>query len=125
VAASFSHLLNDTIQSLIPAIYPVLKASFQLSFAQIGLITLTFQVTASLLQPLVGLYTDRRPQPFSLPVGMAVRSQPISGNGGHDNYGRGEKVPVPKVKETRGLSVARELHGDEVLRIRKRCADNR
>jgi MFS transporter, FSR family, fosmidomycin resistance protein len=71
VAASFSHLLNDTIQSLIPAIYPVLKASFQLSFAQIGLITLTFQVTASLLQPLVGLYTDRRPQPFSLPIGMA------------------------------------------------------
>jgi FSR family fosmidomycin resistance protein-like MFS transporter len=71
VAASFSHLLNDTIQSLIPAIYPVLKASFQLSFAQIGLITLTFQATASLLQPLVGLYTDRRPQPFSLPVGMA------------------------------------------------------
>ena len=66
VTASFSHLLNDTIQSLIPAIYPVLKDSFQLSFAQIGLITLTFQVTASLLQPLVGLYTDHRPQPFSL-----------------------------------------------------------
>ena len=71
VTASFSHLLNDTIQSLIPAIYPVLKDSFQLSFAQIGLITLTFQVTASLLQPLVGLYTDRRPQPFSLAIGMA------------------------------------------------------
>src|SRR3984893_3827462 len=71
VAASFSHLPNDTIQSLIPAIYPVLKDSFQLSFAQIGLITLTFQVTASLLQPLVGLYTDRRPQPFSLAIGMA------------------------------------------------------
>jgi MFS transporter, FSR family, fosmidomycin resistance protein len=70
-AASFSHLLNDTIQSLIPAIYPVLKDSFQLSFAQIGLITLTFQVTASLLQPLVGLYTDHRPQPFSLAIGMA------------------------------------------------------
>src|SRR6201993_3080586 len=70
-AASFSHLLNDTIQSLIPAIYPVLKDSFQLSFAQIGLITLTFQLTASLLQPLVGLYTDHRPQPFSLPIGMA------------------------------------------------------
>ena len=71
VTASFSHLLNDTIQSLIPAIYPVLKDSFQLSFAQIGLITLTFQVTASLLQPLVGLYTDHRPQPFSLAIGMA------------------------------------------------------
>jgi MFS transporter, FSR family, fosmidomycin resistance protein len=70
VAASFSHLLNDTLQSLIPAIYPVLKDSFALNFAQIGLITLTFQVTASLLQPLVGLYTDRRPQPFSLAIGM-------------------------------------------------------
>src|SRR4030081_2921041 len=70
VAASLSHLLNDTLQSLIPAIYPVLKDSFQLNFAQIGLITLTFQVTASLLQPLVGLYTDRRPQPFSLAIGM-------------------------------------------------------
>src|SRR6478609_8159104 len=72
VTASFSHLLNDTIQSLIPAIYPVLKDSFQLSFAQIGLITLAFQCTASLLQPLVGLYTDRRPQPFSLALGMGV-----------------------------------------------------
>src|SRR3984957_1818107 len=71
VTASFSHLLNDTIHSLIPAIYPVLNDSFQLSFAQIGLITLTFQVTASLLQPLVGLYTDHRPQPFSLAIGMA------------------------------------------------------
>src|SRR5258707_6663380 len=72
VAASFSHLLNDTIQSLIPAIYPVLKDSFQLSFGQIGLITLTFQLTASLLQPLVGLYTDHRPQPFSLAIGMTL-----------------------------------------------------
>ena len=57
-AISFSHLLNDTIQSLIPAIYPLLKASFQLSFVQIGLITLAFQMTASILQPFVGLYTD-------------------------------------------------------------------
>src|SRR6266481_1393916 len=72
IAASFSHLLNDTIQSLIPAIYPVLKDSFQLNFGQIGLITLTFQITASLLQPLVGLYTDHRPQPFSLAIGMAL-----------------------------------------------------
>src|SRR6202162_2784392 len=70
VTASFSHLLNDTIQSLIPAIYPVLKDSFQLNFAQIGLITLTFQITASMLQPIVGLYTDHRPQPFSLAIGM-------------------------------------------------------
>ena len=65
-----SHLLNDTIQSLIPAIYPLLKASLALSFAQIGLLTLTLQVTASLLQPLVGLYTDRRPTPYSLVIGM-------------------------------------------------------
>jgi FSR family fosmidomycin resistance protein-like MFS transporter len=70
LALSFSHMLNDTIQSLIPAMYPVLKSSFALTFTQIGLITLTFQVTASLLQPLVGLYTDRRPKPYSLAVGM-------------------------------------------------------
>ncbi len=69
-AISFSHLLNDMIQSLILAIYPMLKQSFSLSFAQIGLITLTYQITASLLQPLVGFYTDKRPQPYSLPVGM-------------------------------------------------------
>ncbi|HEV3106017.1 MAG TPA: MFS transporter [Trinickia sp.] len=69
-AISFSHLLNDMIQSLILAIYPMLKANFSLTFAQIGLITLTYQITASLLQPLVGLYTDKRPQPYSLPVGM-------------------------------------------------------
>lgn len=69
-AISVSHLLNDMIQSLILAIYPVLKGGFNLSFGQIGLITLTYQITASLLQPVVGLYTDRRPQPFSLPIGM-------------------------------------------------------
>lgn len=69
-AISFSHLLNDMIQSLILAIYPMLKDNFSLSFAQIGLITLTYQITASLLQPLVGLYTDKRPLPYSLPVGM-------------------------------------------------------
>ena len=72
LALSFSHLLNDTIQSLIPAIYPLLKASFQLTFAQIGLITFAFQGTASLLQPLVGIYTDRRPQPYSLAIGMGI-----------------------------------------------------
>lgn len=69
-AISFSHLLNDTIQSLIPAIYPVIKESFKLSFAEIGLITLTFQLAASLFQPVVGLYTDKKPQPFSLAIGM-------------------------------------------------------
>ena len=70
LAISFSHLLNDTIQSLLPAIYPILKSSYSLSFAQIGLITLTLNATASILQPLVGLYTDRRATPYSLVVGM-------------------------------------------------------
>ncbi|RQU49162.1 MFS transporter [Burkholderia cenocepacia] len=70
-AISFSHLINDMIQSLLLAIYPMLKAEFSLSFAQIGLITLAYQITASLLQPLVGLYTDKRSQPYSLPVGMS------------------------------------------------------
>ena len=60
-AISVSHLLNDTIQSLIPSIYPILKSSFALTFSQIGLIALTLQLTASLLQPVVGMYTDRRP----------------------------------------------------------------
>ena len=69
-AISASHLINDMMQSLILAIYPILKGEFQLSFAQIGLISLTYQLTASLLQPVVGLYTDRRHSPYSLPLGM-------------------------------------------------------
>jgi FSR family fosmidomycin resistance protein-like MFS transporter len=69
-AISFCHLLNDLVQSLIPALYPILKDAFRLDFGQLGLISLTYQLTASLLQPLVGLYTDRRPMPYSLPVGM-------------------------------------------------------
>jgi FSR family fosmidomycin resistance protein-like MFS transporter len=72
VAISFCHLLNDMIQSLLPAIYPILKTSFALDFGQIGLITLAFQLTASLLQPLVGAYTDRHPLPYSLAVGMGL-----------------------------------------------------
>src|SRR5450755_1353180 len=68
---SFSHIMNDTIQSLIPSVYPLVKKNYHLNFAQIGLITLTFQLAASLLQPLVGLYTDRRPKPFSLVTGMS------------------------------------------------------
>ena len=71
-AISAAHLLNDTIQALLPSIYPILKDSYQLSFTQLGLITFTFQLTASLLQPLVGLVTDRKPLPYSLPVGMAI-----------------------------------------------------
>ncbi len=69
-AISVSHLLNDLIQSLLPAIYPILKDNYRLDFGQIGLLTLTFQMSASLLQPLVGTFTDRKPQPFSLMVGM-------------------------------------------------------
>src|SRR5439155_19766872 len=72
LAISFSHLLNDTIQSLIPAIYPLLKTSFHLTFVQVGLITLAFQMTASILQPVVGWSTDRRPKPFSLAWGMGL-----------------------------------------------------
>jgi len=70
VAISISHLLNDTIQSLIPSLYPLIKTSYQLNFTQIGIITLTFNIAASLLQPFVGAYTDRKPQPFSLAAGM-------------------------------------------------------
>jgi MFS transporter, FSR family, fosmidomycin resistance protein len=67
---SFSHFLNDTMQSLIPSVYPILKDSYALDFAQIGMITLAFQFTASLLQPLVGHFTDKKAQPFSLAIGM-------------------------------------------------------
>ncbi|MCX5511984.1 MFS transporter [Kaistia algarum] len=70
VAISMSHLLNDLMQSVISAIYPILKNEFALDFGQIGIIQLVFQLTASILQPLVGIYTDKRPLPFSLPVGM-------------------------------------------------------
>lgn len=69
-AISFCHLVNDTLQSLITAVYPILKETYRLDFSQIGLITLTYQLTASILQPAVGFSTDRRPQPYSLPIGM-------------------------------------------------------
>jgi len=68
---SFGHMVNDVMQSLLAAIYPLLKDNYNLTYMQIGLLTFTFQVTASLLQPVVGLYTDRRALPFSLPWGMA------------------------------------------------------
>jgi MFS transporter, FSR family, fosmidomycin resistance protein len=71
-AASLCHLLNDMLQSLFIASYPIFKGSFHLSFGQIGALTLVYQLTASFLQPLVGLYTDRRPKPYSLPFGMAI-----------------------------------------------------
>jgi len=70
VAISISHLINDSLQSLIPASYPIIKESFQLNFAQIGLVTFVNQITTSLLQPVVGAFTDRHHLPFSLPIGM-------------------------------------------------------
>ncbi|CAO3419034.1 MFS transporter [Azospirillum doebereinerae] len=71
-AISACHLLNDMMQSLLPAIYPILKDGFDLSFTQIGVLTLIYQITASLLQPLIGLFTDRRPMPYSLTIGMGA-----------------------------------------------------
>ncbi len=70
VSISFCHMLNDTLQSLLPSIYPILKTNYALDFGQVGLITFTFQITASLLQPMVGLYTDRKPLPYALALGM-------------------------------------------------------
>jgi FSR family fosmidomycin resistance protein-like MFS transporter len=70
LAVSFSHMINDIMQSLLAAIYPILKDGYRLDFWQIGLLTLTFQVTASILQPVIGIYTDKRPMPYSLPFGM-------------------------------------------------------
>src|SRR5690606_13519538 len=70
IAISLCHMVNDILQSLLSAIYPLLKEEFALSYAQIGLMTFAFQVTASLLQPVVGMVTDRRPMPQSLTVGM-------------------------------------------------------
>jgi MFS transporter, FSR family, fosmidomycin resistance protein len=71
-AAAFAHLLNDLIQAVLPSVYPMLKTNFALSFAQIGWISLVYQVTASLLQPWIGLYTDKHPKPYLLPLGMGV-----------------------------------------------------
>jgi FSR family fosmidomycin resistance protein-like MFS transporter len=72
LAISFCHMLNDMMQSLLPALYPMLKGSYDLSFGQIGLLTFTYQITASLLQPIVGAYTDRKPRPYSLAFGMGA-----------------------------------------------------
>lgn len=70
LALGLSHMLNDTLQTLIAAIYPLIKQSLTLSFSQIGLITLVFQFSSSVFQPVVGWYTDKKPQPYSLPIGM-------------------------------------------------------
>ncbi|MBN6513099.1 MFS transporter [Acinetobacter pittii] len=71
-AVAVAHLLNDLIQAVLPAIYPMLKANFSLSFAQVGLISFVYQITGSLLQPWIGLYTDKHPKPYLLPLGMVV-----------------------------------------------------
>ena len=71
-AISFCHLLNDMMQSLLPALYPMLKSSYALSFGQIGLLTFTYQITASLLQPIIGMFTDRSPRPYSLVGGDGI-----------------------------------------------------
>ena len=70
IICSISHFLNDMIQSIIPSIYPIVKAEFGFSFAQIGIITLMFQMTSSILQPFTGLYADKHPRPYALSVGM-------------------------------------------------------
>jgi len=72
IAISVGHLINDMLQSVIPSVYPLLRQNFHLNYTQIGLITFTFNVTASLLQPVVGTFTDRKPRPYSLPVGMGL-----------------------------------------------------
>lgn len=72
LGVSFAHLLNDMMQSLLPAIYPIIKTTYHLDFGQIGLLTLAFQLTASMFQPVVGAYTDRHPQPYSLVIGMGM-----------------------------------------------------
>ncbi len=87
ITLSLTHLLNDMIQSLIPAIYPIIKEAYRLDFGQIGLITLTFQVSASLLQPAVGLYTDKHPMPYSMVVGMGFTLSGLIGLAYAGSYG--------------------------------------
>lgn len=70
IICSISHFLNDMIQSIIPSIYPIVKDKFNFSFAQIGIITLVFQMTSSILQPFTGLYADKHPRPYALSIGM-------------------------------------------------------
>lgn len=86
IVLSVTHMLNDMIQSLIPAVYPIIKSAYNLDFGQIGLITFTFQVTASLFQPLVGHYTDRHPMPYSMVVGMGFTLVGLIGLAFAGNY---------------------------------------
>ena len=87
VALSVTHLLNDMIQSLIPAIYPIIKTAYQLDYGQVGLITLVFQISASLLQPAVGFFTDKRPMPYSMVVGMGCSLVGLIGLAFASSYG--------------------------------------
>ncbi|MEO7223387.1 MAG: MFS transporter [Devosia sp.] len=87
VAVAFCHMINDVLQYLLVAIYPIIKTSYGLDFVQIGLLTFTFQVTASLLQPVIGFYADKRPMPYSLPVGMASSTLGLVVLGYATNYG--------------------------------------
>ena len=98
-AISFSHLLNDTMQSLIPSIYPLVKEGFQLSYTQVGLITFTFQLSASLLQPFVGYFTDKRPQPYSLAIGMGFTLRAALGDERYEEH----KGHVAQVLAGRGV----------------------
>ena len=82
VSLSVCHLLNDMNQSLVPALYPILKDTYRLDFGQIGLITLASQLTASMLQPVVGMVTDRRPQPYSLPIAHGLQPRRPAAAGG-------------------------------------------
>ncbi|MGB3538309.1 MAG: MFS transporter, partial [Mesorhizobium sp.] len=87
IVLALTHLLNDLIQSLIPAVYPIIKDSYALDFVQIGLITLTFQIAGSLLQPVVGYVTDRRPMPYSTLVGMTFTFIGLASLGFAPSYG--------------------------------------
>src|ERR1044071_116560 len=86
LALSGAHLLNDLIQSMIPAMYPLIKEAYHLDFAQVGLITLAFQVTSSLLQPLLGYVTDQRPWPYAMVAGMAATLAGLIGLAFAHNY---------------------------------------
>jgi MFS transporter, FSR family, fosmidomycin resistance protein len=87
VALSGAHLLNDLIQSMIPAMYPLIKEAYRLDFAQIGLITLAFQVTSSMLQPLLGYVTDHKPWPYAMVAGMGATLAGLFGLAFAPNYG--------------------------------------
>src|SRR5499427_7485437 len=86
LALSGAHLLNDLIQSMIPAMYPLLKETYRLDFAQVGLITLAFQVTSSMLQPVLGFVTDHKPWPYAMVAGMAATLSGLIGLASADSY---------------------------------------